>query len=821
MTRKSTRRSAAAVGDLGPVGLGTVGEARAAGAAPGPTASGTMLPAMLRALDLDTLRILFRGFHMHFAGARLACKALREAFDNSKKSVHISVTNLLAHIWQPYRRSPLALAPNCSFLHLDINTEESDDEEEREEWEDDTYPRTQLPSGVGCYPHEHLARLALIGTSAEGRGRVRRLQLTFSGAELELSGVVAALVSQLPGLEEIDARGCELLAGMNQADFTRPAVLHQTLASAAPRLRRLHLTAAGGMLHSLGALAACSSLERLSIYGQGCGGEPPELNAQAVADLSSLRRLTKLRLRCHDASGGGHLAALLGGRRPPGLRSLKIKASLHALPAGRRGRAALDDDLDSSRQQHLPFAKICFEAGEAGGPGSIQSVEARPHVYPQGGAKALDLFAMLLVTATEQLPPRCRRIGQLTLEAFDVAKWAASPEQLQQSLGPEGPVAALLVRCDGVRLGTLQVAEGGSAAACSVLRALGMPRKLGLRHGCLDLEAPPAAHSPATAAAGAAAAATAAAVAAAPPPPPSTRPEPQPGVAAWLHSPLRLESATPDAVLREAMERLWRAAAEPPPAAAAAAAGRDSLGDDLDWLLLDSASCSKFVLLRGGPQLPPAGDGDGGAAYKAVARWLDQLAGLVSAEDAGATEAEAEASGLGPHLRFRGTHVSAPCANTFVCLCSSGADAEALVAALPPPATAASAADTAAGAAAGVAAPAPIAVNLPRHLPATSDYHDGPGVVKSAVLQVLSDLWHQPPTDEARGRRRSSASGAAAAVGGPGTARLGGAAVGRIRQVLDLDLAVTRQWRAVRTEPKPLLFRGMYNEASEGEEDEE
>lgn len=60
----------------------------------------------------------------------------------------------------------------------------------------------------------------------------------------------------------------------------------------------------------------------------------------------------------------------------------------------------------------------------------------------------------------------------------------------------------------------------------------------------------------------------------------------------------------------------------------------------------------------------------------------------------------------------------------------------------------------------------------------------------------------------------------AAAAGGPSAGQLGGAAVGRIRQVLDLDLALTRQWRAVHTLSKALNLPDVDAETSDGDASE-
>ncbi|KAG2440957.1 hypothetical protein HXX76_003810 [Chlamydomonas incerta] len=689
----------------------------------------------------------------------------------SKQMVCMDVTNEVARTWQPGRRSLLALAPNAQHLQLCMSTRPEDEDEDEEDSEDGY---RQLETGM-VFPHDHLARLALLGTTAEGRGRVKHLMITCDGTKLELSSVVSALVSQLPGLEEIDARSCERPAGMRVDDRTRPAVLHHSLGSFAPRLRSLILPCMPGMLHGLGALAACSGLEELNIFGDQFA-DPVELDAQAITDLSRLRHLSELRLRAHDPSGGAHLAALLGGRRPPSLRVLELTASVYMMTPAATARGSAVRSY--GRKQPLPALDVRFEAG-SDGPGRISRVETQPCDYPVPGPPALDLLSQMLIAATDQLPPRCRRIARLRLESFAMYKWASSDEQVQQSLGPEGPLSALLERCDDVQVEVLELLEARSQAACAVLRALGMPEKLLLRHGCLKSKPPvrPLARA-------------AAAVA----PPQLQAGEPR------SLSPLRLETATPDMVLREAVERLWRATTEPEPAFLVADDSDDE-SQGPDW----GGGASMFVLLRGAPQLPPPGDG-GVAAHRALGRWLDQLAGLPSPADAAAAEAAGAsggATGLGDHLACPGAHVSALCANTFLCKCRSGLDAEELVAALGRAATASSGVGGPGGEEGAeprspAPAPAPAAPTIalvPRHLQRTFCVD----IIKWAVMQVLLDPWHQQPADETRCRRRSSASGAlaATAAGGPSAGRLGGVAVGRMRQLLDLDLALTRQWRVV------------------------
>eukprot|EP00198_Chlamydomonas_reinhardtii_P011494 XP_001700831.1 predicted protein [Chlamydomonas reinhardtii] len=209
----------------------------------------------------------------------------------------------LAQNWRPGQRSPLSLFPWCEDVSISVDTNIWDTSRSSDgESSDDDEGEAGEGYGDSGYGHHHTARLALAGVSAQALGRIRRLTIVNdydSRRGFDLEAVVCTFVPQLPGLEVLDAN-----------DLRLPAV--------------------PGMLHGVGALAACAGLAELYCAESFAGWDGPAvLGAAELEGLSQLTQLRTLKLRCHDRSAGGaHLAALLEARRWPQLVCLELAASV-------------------------------------------------------------------------------------------------------------------------------------------------------------------------------------------------------------------------------------------------------------------------------------------------------------------------------------------------------------------------------------------------------------------------------------------------------------------------------------------------------------
>ena len=263
----------------------------------------------------------------------------------------------------------------------------------------------------------------------------------------------------------------------------------------------------------------------------------------------------------------------------------------------------------------------------------------------------------------------------LHLTEVNVSQDAAGSEaEVLHYLRPRGPLARLAARCQRVKLAYLDASkEVSTRAVCAVVQLLGLPEVLVLRHGRFRLRPAPLTSSLHEARCHDS---TEAAMRALLPP---------------LAAPLRLEAATPEAVLRDVVERLWLARVAPGAEADIVASGATNMEAILKMFHITET----IVMLRG--VAPPPGGLHPGR--KAMAAWLDELCGVPApaaaaagrAADAGPSAAAADldcelgdgtSTGLLRHLAFCTPGAIVPCASAALVPCCSTADAAALVAAV-------------------------------------------------------------------------------------------------------------------------------------------
>ncbi|PNW77511.1 hypothetical protein CHLRE_10g439800v5 [Chlamydomonas reinhardtii] len=766
---------------------------------------------VLRILDVKALDRMFKTrTHCDFSGARLACRALRAAHDLAVRLCVVRVSQRTALNWRPGQLSPLALFPHCTSLRLELVADKEDllrslaEDEEEPVW----------------FSQEALARMALLGTSAEARARLTNLGVSIpcvygSGTALDIAGVLAALAPDLPALQTVDATdGDNSLLGMGAAgDHVRSTILHSTLSTHTPQLRELTLPSAPGLLRGVAALAGCARLQHLHVSCLNDRSDAVLLRAEEVAGLSALPALKTLHLCCHDPSpGGDNLASLLGARRPPALRSIRLYPSVAwnaGAPERQLGLSAITADFvpGQRRIEYLSTDHAFFDS-------SIDN---------EFNAAVVDRLAGVLLAAVASVPRDCDGIGCLRLQTYMVSEpgirrygagemedgeedadeqgpvglgAGALEARLARYLGPGGRLPQLLARCTSVGVDFLDASEAVSAAAvCAVQRVLGLPTKeLMLHHGSWQ----PRAADPAV---GSCASSTRDAMQ-------LLQRARQPGG----HG-LQLGTAGAEGVLLEAMERLWRVVANAPDTAA----GHEQRTRGSSSSSSSSSGNSCVVMMRAVSPLarPPAPlaprvdyrDVDR-EACASMAQLLDALltpaAPAVATGAAAAVQLEAASSSgavtkPGHRLDADRPFASVPCAGVMLVECAPTEDAAALAEQL-------NAAGAAVGAGGGGAGTTVAAVVLPTSLGACwdvcGDYTLCVRMVKLAVLTVLLELWvgaeAQSAADAAAASKYATgACGGSGSGGGSGAPRHGlhGAALDRVRRLLELDASAAALWR--------------------------
>eukprot|EP00198_Chlamydomonas_reinhardtii_P006673 XP_001696009.1 predicted protein [Chlamydomonas reinhardtii] len=376
--------------------------------------------------------------------------------------------------WRPSQRSPMALFPHCNSLSLELINDApllrlEERLRNRAAAGGDSEDEVDEPLWFG---QDALARMALFGTAAETRARITELSISLSyhgeRPALDVASVLAALAPELSALQSITFEGEADPIGMGPGDHVRSALLHAALSTHAPRLHKLVLPSAPGMLRGVGSLAAgCVCLKELWL--------PLFVNDMPAESLG-----------------------------PVLLRAEELVASVPLHAADEAAGAGADGSWPRTPHAHFPPMVAEFEPL----PGRIVCVKTDDEfatcVETDFGPAALDRLAGVLVAAVQSLPLRCG-LSRLHLRTYALSaralrlRAAAGGEGPQQELeqqGGFGDGATTLARCLGLggrlpllaecaELDFLDASTAVSpAAVCAVLRVLGLPAdQLCLHHG--------------------------------------------------------------------------------------------------------------------------------------------------------------------------------------------------------------------------------------------------------------------------------------------------------------------------------------------------
>ncbi|KAG2424310.1 hypothetical protein HYH02_015200 [Chlamydomonas schloesseri] len=849
------------------------------------------LPEVLRVLPVDVREEVFgHTLSRQLAGSRRACRDLKLLHDETITCLALRITTAAG----PF---PLEKFPRAASLALDLRFDEYG------------ISASKAISGAPEEARARITRLELLHVARkEGRSILAGLGQHLPSLEsVEIRGFIGLYASFNPS-SIFDDRGFH-------RDVLGDRDIFRGIATAVPRLRRLTVPAAfQGELDGVGALAGCEQLQQLALLSLS-----PCLTSEALQGLSQLTRLQELTLGCGEGllitSGGGPpgvpqgahlLPALLGAQRPPSLRLLRLVAGSDARKAamqvtfdcGRPDAAPHQQQRQHTAGAAVAAAAAAAAAGATRGGSSSQGSGAVPpcpiqHVSLRlPSTWAFNLVARLLLEAADAL-------RQSSIPLLTVAGRLHLPPASFKPQQPPGPLAALVDRCGRVELHRLPAVVvsngtgyGGPDSVCAAVRALGvLPRALELRHGVLPLcrPVPPVA--------------TTAVV----PPAPSQQPQqqqPQPqqqqlllpqktraatrvkklplsqflselelgpcggggggggaaagGAAGGAMPPrlLHLETATPEEVLAEALDRLWAEAAQGSSGSTAGGHGNGPRADACSGaggLGKHGGSC--LVLLRGkllhsfgGPASGAAAAQQGGSDRDVLAEWESWLAHTLSAcvrcpqhqqqeqqqqqqprqrqparADRGGGAGNESSSGcreaqLGRRICPDALHVAAPAAGTVLLQCRSAADAAALAAMF--------GSGRAVGPKAAAAGAAAARVGPP------SRPHDTPyDLLVGGVLQVLQELWvaagsdsltacappaNSSPAAAANPATHSATAAAAAAAAAAACEPATEAAVGRLRRVLALDRGVRGLWERVRfAEWRRDVFTGYHASADD------
>ncbi|KAG2451407.1 hypothetical protein HYH02_004007 [Chlamydomonas schloesseri] len=684
------------------------------------------------------------------------------------------------------------------------------------------------------------SRLVLAGTTPAARERITRLKLWAS--ELDGALAIEALAGRLPALEvlECDARGRSSRPEAAAADHgaARHRLLLCTVADCFPRLRRAVLPLPLGVAPGgLGVLAACANLRELrvvpcalslSLSAGGLVGLTTS-SLEGLAQLQQLQSLTLGNFHLHGDGAEQALAQLLTSARPPRLRKLQLLGLLEAL---------LEVDFE---ELTMPATGAVTRAAGATSSWRMRTVAISCSTgCPVWTASRL---AAALLAAADQLQQQM--IPELAFPCLSlVARWHP-PEHIR----PGDALPCLIERCERVQLGSLAFRGrmGADAwepeAVVAVIRLLGRPASLRLWHGdeCVDLFSAAAhdeqdlqepAQEPAQAQASCCAAAAE---------------KPQPPASEWQHTegadrrkelkqdggrlqaphqhdnghmaselqhekqqpesqqrqqrpPLQLGTATPEQVLREALDRLW--------AEAEAARGADRRGAD-DYL----------IMIRG-CRLQPAVHGMALAdsiedsvedffidALMQQERREQQQKRRKGAD--GAPTSAAAAGSLPDRLRrcwrlvfMEREQVAIPSEGVIVLECGPEHDAALQLAEL---LTGGAAAAASGPGAAGDGGPSgPVAVTAAVIPDDGTDRLSPLEVLDWEIYNVLMDLWDRSRPQGGSCSGSSGSSGTtttttttSCASSGGNRTRVSEEVLGRLRQLLALDHGVRRLWETV------------------------
>eukprot|EP00198_Chlamydomonas_reinhardtii_P008366 XP_001697703.1 predicted protein [Chlamydomonas reinhardtii] len=635
----------------------------------------------------------------------------------------------------------------------------------------------------------------LAGSSPAAAVRERITHLVVSGWGYNQHRVAEAVAAKLPCLEELellnDGGGSYIYSQGDRRPPPQGGICGILGTAGLPALRRLTLSrATSADLEGLGALAACPQLRELVLpvpmppppQARGSTDDPTHAALEGLAQLQRLEQLTLgVDSTRFSSTSERFLAKLLSSHRPPQLRGLVLLTEndkapvLELLISSPGGRWVLErNELEPGAALPRLLARCeCVEADNL------------PSVYDPSMYDTHSPPAELLSAARMVGLPRALELRHGTLLCRDAVLGAAgaTTEPAATATPTATSTAAHPAAAGGRELGLMLQQLG-----------LGSSTGDGQRSGG--------------------------------------------GAAASGGGGLRLQldTASPQEVLREAVERLWAQALHASGAAAAAGGGATgatvggrsggcegaSGSNDITGGGGGSGSSSDnmerltpgLLLLRG--KLPRAPERTSYFADLSDAAWADWLedvldscfaaaasvsqlpspAATVARQGPAATAFENEGLTYSVRRRLsRGVHVAAPEAGILLLECRSLADATALAAAMVPPAVG--------GAPAAFSAVAVPVRSSPGSWPSrTAD------AIKSGFFQVLTELWSRSGAAAGATGGGGSAGGggrrgisSTRSMGQAGASRVTEGVLERLQQLMDLDWGVRELWSEAELEP--------------------
>lgn len=502
------------------------------------------LPGLLRVLPLDAQHKVLGDSFSNLAACRQACKDMHELCKHTVSHVDLCVSmEALAQLRQgPAAKSPSVLFPSATRLSLRLPGTSSASSQAATlllriippkvrrrithvsilpASEDSALDYLQLMVTVG----EHLPCLQSLyfvdsrdllpsnKNSNNNSGRVKhsacRLLSIFGAVSTYMPGLQRLTLPQLscpvalPWLGALATPGSPLSQHLRQLTLT-------TCSYTAPA----HLTEAG-----LAALCGLTALEQLTLGCLELGG-----HLEGAPDRGEYYQ--QYQQGYPQAWGGGGsneaddlwpLQLLLGARRPPRLRRLALEGGYFSLaPSAELLEVSYEPGLRLPRPSGLSGPEagavagagagggVATAAGSPGGGWGISHVRVQPP--PCHPLLCLDAMAAVLLEATEALGQR--RVPELAIPQLVVAveeqQQVEDEEEQARVLGPQGALPQLVARCGRVLMDRLvveqepqgrqqqgqhqdqhqgQPSRQHDAVVAAVVRVLGLPRLLKLRHG--------------------------------------------------------------------------------------------------------------------------------------------------------------------------------------------------------------------------------------------------------------------------------------------------------------------------------------------------
>ncbi|KAG2434560.1 hypothetical protein HYH02_012226 [Chlamydomonas schloesseri] len=432
-------------------------------------------------------RILCSGVPRQWAGARLACKELRDFVDSNIGSARLDLCWETAAVQPEVRKaSPLARFKRCSSLTVRLLPAG---------WDPEGSPLVELYENA---PHPALlAALCVAGVGADVAGGIRELCLvgldlpTISSAALVLGGV-------LRGVRKLELDTFPRCAG----GFEDMHAIHTSLRLAFPALEELCLPGkcclrgleafAGSALHTVGASTADPGPLRLC-------------HARSLCALPGLRHLDLLcsfseSPNCMDDDDDDDEYDVEEQWDMGGSAADEVLLAREAeLPPGDQGD---EEALGGLKPEHLATV-LALRWLLASAPPALENMrlgEGLREVRLAGGRLASvdirteTLYSFGIAQVAAALLPRLVSTGQ-RLPLLKVSTLTGTPDCVTQLLQPHTPLARLLAWTDRVELGELELGarDGYTTAAPqsaadvaaplqAVVRAIGgLPARLRVR----------------------------------------------------------------------------------------------------------------------------------------------------------------------------------------------------------------------------------------------------------------------------------------------------------------------------------------------------